>query len=144
MDHWIDDLARAAVGLSRRQVLRRMGGVVAGGVLASLLPRSAAAQANPGTCRDFCQGTGQPSLKGEQLAVCMRACQACGGDASKLCGSGAATLCCAEEQFCNGMNQCVPPTPGQTLTCPPGTTFCQFSGCCPRGTVCQGGTCVAP
>src|SRR5438046_6829690 len=50
MDRWLDDVARAvAGGMSRRQALRRIGGGIAGALLARLLPGDAGrTEARPG------------------------------------------------------------------------------------------------
>ena len=142
MNHWIDDVSRAAAaGLSRRQVLRRISGVVAGGVLATLLPRQVQAQQGLGVCSDYCRGRG---LSGEALNECMRACRACEGDLSKLCAKennspGPETVCCPTVNACIIPGICKPSAGG---TCPTGTTDCGTFGCCARGTVCMSGGCV--
>src|SRR5213594_3092151 len=69
MGAWFDELARAlARGESRREALRRLGAIAAGGVLAALAPgRAVAAGLN---CTDYCSGQ-TPGLKRE---ICLRAC----------------------------------------------------------------------
>jgi hypothetical protein len=147
MERLIDDLARAAAGgLSRRAVLRRLAAGIAGGALAALLPGAARAQLT-GACREFCLNlTG--AARGACLADAARGgglCQACAGNVASLCepisGDGPG-VCCAAGQHCNSEGQCVPPIQGGGITCPPGTTFCGFSGCCPSGMVCQADVCV--
>jgi hypothetical protein len=58
MDQWIDQLARRAAGndLSRRTMLRRLGGGMAGALVALLVPKTASA-ANDGKV-DVCHRTG--------------------------------------------------------------------------------------
>jgi hypothetical protein len=142
MEHWIDDLARAAAGgLSRREALRRLGAGLAGGVLAALLPGPARAQPSE-ACREFCMENLTGAARGACLARGGGLCQACALDPERLCTptdpdapTAGVIRCCAANQDC-GSPGCVPPPFASVATCPAGTTPCFSAGCCPPGTVC--------
>lgn len=149
MERLIDDLARAAAGgLSRRAVLRRLAAGIAGGTLVALLPGAARAQLSE-ACRGFCLENFTGADRGKCLADAARGggglCQACAGNLANLCRpltGDEPGVCCAAGQHCNSEGRCVPPIQNSGITCPAGTTFCGFSGCCPSGTVCQNDVCV--
>jgi hypothetical protein len=110
MEHWIDDLARAAAGgLSRRTMLRRLAAGLTGGALAALLPTAARAQQTE-ACRELCGDHLTGDARRRCLADAARGgglCQACAADPDRLCRPSAQdspfygqTLCCAANQTC--------------------------------------------
>lgn len=122
MDHQVDlfdelakDLAR---GVSRREALRRLGGGMAGAMLASLGVGRAWGQGNS-DCAHFCDSVYPP---GRQRGECKSdaahgqgICQQCGPAAppghGPLCGTFGNPVCCDSGQLCvNGLcnNVCTP------------------------------------
>jgi hypothetical protein len=110
VEYWFDDLTRAAaMGLSRRALLRRLGAGLAGGAMAALLPASARAQPTE-ACHDFCLENLTGDARGRCQSDATRGaglCQACAGEADRLCRPTAPNspvfgqaLCCAANQEC--------------------------------------------
>jgi hypothetical protein len=121
---WFDDLTKSlATPSSRRQALRRIGGMLSGAILASL--PFGHALADNSDCAHFCNSVFAPGPARGQ----------CKSDAAH--GTG---LCYS----------CGPASPGgtQPICCPqnPDGTCTSYSSatCCSHGQVCQGGTCVTP
>ncbi len=133
MAYQLDELSKAlASGVSRRDVLKRIGAGLTGAVLASVGTRRATAA--PSTCAVFCAEVTQ---SGPANAQCRQACRQCGNDPSLLCGGfGRPFICCAPNSSC-----CFSQT-GE-FCCPSGTECCG-EGCCASGTCCftqDGPTC---
>jgi hypothetical protein len=96
LDEFSKSLARS---MSRRDSLRCIGGALVGVVLAPLAAGTAWA-ARPDRCVAFCRGC--PTKK--KRNQCQDACRACNGNASRLCGSCGAYVCCATgTACCNGV-----------------------------------------
>jgi hypothetical protein len=123
--HSVDELARGlATGtMSRRQVLKVLGGTLAGGLLAVLGVGGGVAAA------DECKRNGKRCKKNSQCCsgncangTCAAACVANGG----ACTAG--TQCCSG--FCKGGTcaaSCIPPE----------ATTCASSDVCPEGCFCE-------
>ncbi len=127
-----DYLARyLATTTSRREVLRRMGAGLAGGVLASLFPAMArGAETSNSACAQFCTSVFPP---GSERGTCISAAAKSEGICFK-CGPGAPTP--PSKVLCQG--QCVPAcTGGQILN--PETCECE----CPSEAELCNGACVA-
>jgi len=149
-----DELAMAlAGGVSRRDALRRIGGGLAGALLASLgLSKSWGAPNPPGTgtgtgCGNVCQAaTGfNPNDKGQTATkaaynACVKACDACTTSGGNPCiAAGGGVECCTGDQVCCN-SHCAHTTctvTGQTFN----STTCQCE--CPAGTEVCGGNCVS-
>jgi hypothetical protein len=131
-----DDLSKTlAGGVSRRDVLRLIGGSIGGTVLATI--GVGEAQAATSSCAAYCA-----NFHGAAHAQCMQTCKRCGSDTSRLCagfGPGGGVTCCpgpGPVTCCSGPN-------GGVTCCPSGSNCC-FNGsgttiCCPSGTFCCGG-----
>lgn len=165
METQFDELARGlALGLSRRETLRRLGGFLGGCAVASLgLPGRGWAQLSPG-CRQLCRtnypGRSEKALKDRRHceSVCERQC---GGEASTCmvpapsdgspvtrckCADGSCpelgSVCCGSSpcpqfQCCRDSELCCPD--GQICcfgSCCPTERCCPFI-CCPEGTICR-------
>jgi Stigma-specific protein, Stig1 len=171
----LDELSKLLAGsVSRRESLRRIGGIFAGAALGSLGLRTAWA-AGPDRCTSFCRSC--PTKK--RRNQCVAACKACNGNTSRLCGScgaftccPAATMCCSgtctsvssDAQNCGACGYvCAGSTPicnqGTCGNCPPGYTVCSgvcvdllddrlncgaCGNVCPDGYGCGIGECQAP
>jgi hypothetical protein len=130
VEHRFDDLAKAlAGGVSRREVLRRLGGGLAGALLASLGIGRAWSQSSGFSCDDFCTKQG---LTGSALSTCRRQCRACVGEGGTVCSassSGGVTCCAQPNPACCGTGCCTSPK------------ACCNDICCETGTRCCGGKC---
>jgi hypothetical protein len=165
-DEWTKDLAR---GVSRREALRRLGGGLAGAILAWLGVGRAWAAPNP--CSAFCNSLRHPA----QRKNCNNACKQCGDNVQNVCPSldsdkvtccsqgtgccsgtcsslGTNQNCAACGNACTGGQSCVNGTcqcPSGQAICPGGTTCCPTTQaccngvCCNAGEGCNGGACVA-
>jgi hypothetical protein len=159
MTNRLDEMAKALAGdLPRREALKRLGGFLVGGIVASLgLPGRASADGSVGECiQTCCQG-----LTGHARAECNHACQrgvqtSCGGvccpsslcvagtccPTSNICGTGSSAVCCPPDTHCIS-GTCCPATEmcgtaTSTVCCSPPST-CISGTCCPAGTpVCVG------
>jgi len=92
--HWDEFSKSLAQPLPRRESLRRLGLVVAGAVLSPLGLQTASAghhpkphQADP--CKTFCKCRNK-----KQQDQCLKACNACGKDTSRLGGNCGNYFCC--------------------------------------------------
>lgn len=118
-----DDLTKIlATSTSRRQALRRMGGILGGTALAGLFP--GLAFASNSACAQFCASVFGAKTKAAGQCTSDAAhgkglCYTCGPASS----GGTKAICCPENP--NG-------------TC----TSYSSSTCCPTGQICQNGTCV--
>jgi hypothetical protein len=118
-----DDLTKAlATPTSRRQALRRIGGILGGTALAGLLP--GVALADNSACAHFCASVfGADTPAADQCtsdaAHGTGLCYTC-GPASP---GGTQPICCPE----NGSGQC---TSYSSATCCSGGRVCQNGGCC--------------
>src|SRR5438105_3231045 len=120
-----DEVTKAmATAPTRREALRRIGGILGGTALAGLFPGLALAKNK--TCAQFCA-----SVFGDNTP----ADEQCAADAAHHTG-----LCYS----------CGPASPGgeKHICCPqnPDGTCTSYSSatCCSGGQTCQGGTCVTP
>lgn len=98
MDHKFDAVAKAmAKGITRREALRWMSGMIGGALLGA--PLSAYADTNPveAGCRNYCKSF---SLKGEERDRCITTCVQCGGDTNRLCGERNSVVCCPSGSTC--------------------------------------------
>jgi hypothetical protein len=144
MEHWFDDLSRAAAGgLSRRALLRRLGAGLAGGALAALLPAAARAQFTD-TASAGNGGVATASASGG--AVAMDDVDA-GGQAGNAIGVGdlsteGTSAGVSPAAAAGAFNQLPPIVVPAVPDCPTGTTACGVAGCCPSGTVCTDRGCV--
>jgi hypothetical protein len=118
-----DQLAKGlAGGVSRRQVLKLIGGTMGGSFLATTTGFDTAVAA-PSSCAVFCGKTS--FISGPAHASCLQACNKCGGDITRVCQGPTGSVCCAPGTSC-----CFGPT---------------GAFCCPSGTICTGnGTCLKP
>jgi hypothetical protein len=157
-----DDLARAlATGVSRRQILRQVGLVLAGGLFSSLgLQPAYGAGVNcalycrrysgvwylrclqacrVAVCRPFCSAFRKASDVQRCLSDAARGvglCEACDGDLRRLCRTPSGGLiCCAQPNACRN-GQCVGSSSGRACgrtgaVCPSGTICAAVGLCCP-------------
>src|SRR4051812_38432758 len=89
--HHFDEMAKAlAVGLTRRQALQRVGGGLAGALLASLGLGKAWGAGGPQTCSDYCKTT--LGLTGHAASQCVTNCKKCIPSGGTACG---ADNCCS-------------------------------------------------
>jgi len=136
MENRFDALAKSlADSVSRREALRRLGGGLAGMLLASLgLGKAEGAPAPESACEKFCRECGIPPGGGNAFGVCVSSCEAC------LHSSGSLPSGC-------------PTTPGGPVVCigngcgvatcgrHPGVTFgCNGSESCYCSPTAEGGT----
>ena len=133
MEHLVDELSKVLVDRgSRRRLLRRIGGGLAGAWLVSTLGAEDVSAA-PDRCQQICHQQGGGG--GPRQAACLQACKKCNADLSRLCGSEFSVICCPTNTSCcsnyNGI-----------ACCASGESCCQtYNGgavCCPTGTVCDG------
>lgn len=131
MEHRLDELAKAlAGGMSRREALRRVGGLM-GAVLASLgLGRTAWSAPAP-NCVQFCKDCGISPSNGVAFGQCVSSCAKCQGkgrtnfcdcptaaspdvpcchDDEACCPSrGVRYICCEPGLVCSGADACTQP-----------------------------------
>src|SRR5262245_63987384 len=93
MDHLFDEFSKSlADRLPRRESLRRLGAVLAGGLLTPLAIGTAWAgrgpRVDPDPCKAFC------NCPKKQQDQCLAACRACGSNISRLAGRCGAYVCC--------------------------------------------------
>jgi uncharacterized protein YkwD len=106
MENRFDELAKAlAEGVTRRDALQRVAGVLAGALLASMGLRKAAlgAPAINSTCETFCTNCGITPVGGVAYGACVSSCEQC------LNSSGCVT-CPAPGQtnvVCSNLEHCV-------------------------------------
>ena len=109
MEHQFDALAKSlAATVSRREAIRRLGGGLAGAVLASLgSGRAWSAPAPNSHCEDFCRSKcGIHPGGGNAFGKCVSSCEACvnrtGGQLPCLCPAspGGDVVCCTGGQTC--------------------------------------------
>jgi hypothetical protein len=125
-----DQLARLLAGeLPRREALRRIGGGLAGAVLASLGLGKVWGQA-PSECEGYCRARIDPRRSRGAFGSCVSSCQDCLRHGGALCGAsstGGGIICCPSGQTCQGghcLAGCSPP--------------------CTGGKVCVNGNCECP
>jgi hypothetical protein len=105
MAEQFDDIVKglAAGTCSRRQALRRLGGLLTGSLVASLAWCGRARGDTDANCDSFCS---KYSPNHGERAKCMKTCKACPSTA-QLCGSSGFNLaCCPSGAFCCS-NACV-------------------------------------
>jgi hypothetical protein len=96
MEHLFDEFSKSfAESVPRRESLRRLGAVFAGALLAPVGISTTWARAPVNPCKAFCDKC--PKKKQSQ---CLAACQACGGNTNRLCGSCGNYACCANGSAC--------------------------------------------
>jgi hypothetical protein len=153
-----DDVARAlAGGVSRREALRRLGGLVGAAVGAVFATAGAgkARGAGPNNCQDYCaQFYPPPRGRDTQNAYgqCVSTCNACVGDGGSPCGPTAA--CCDPdtetcengvcEKLCTCPAGCCDPDNGDdscSLRCSAGYHSACVDGCCECVRTCPAGSC---
>jgi hypothetical protein len=144
-----DEFAKSlAESCSRRESLRAFGALVAGAALGGLPLASAWAGASD-VCKSFCSRC--PKRLRNQ---CLSACQACGGNTGRLCGSCGSYACCGDGSSCCGGYcadladdvyncgecgyVCEPPGPYESGACIDGQ--CEYV--CAEGAVRCNGTCT--
>jgi len=89
--HW-DEFSKslAETTIPRRETLRLFGAALAGALLGPLLGMKSARAGNPDPCKAFCRCRNK-----SQQNACLAACNACGRDTSRLCGTcGGGYVCC--------------------------------------------------
>ena len=133
MDNWFDRLAKGMAGtLSRREAMRRAGGV-AGGLMAAMGLRRPAEAQGADDCVRFCKS----SSIGDR-AKCLKLCRECDRDPRRVCPdpTGTELICCPEGSFCVNKRCC---RREQICLNENGERFC-----CPAGTICRNDRCVCP
>jgi len=102
MSNHSDELSKAPTnGVPRGRTPRLIGGRLAFSVLAAIGITVLAVigirevSAAPAPCAVFCSG-----LRGPAKASCTQACRQCGGDATRICPTPTAFVCCASGQCC--------------------------------------------
>jgi hypothetical protein len=152
MTNRLDEMAKALAGeLPRREALKRLGGLVVGGLAASLgLPSRAWADDSVADCFDACC-RGNPGVHKCHEACKQGAQTSCGGvccpsslcisgtccPAALVCGTGSSAVCCAPPSLCIA-GKCCPATEvcpdGPSPVCCSPPSVCVSNGCCPPGT----------
>ena len=130
MEHRFDALAKAmAATVSRREAITRLGGGLAGAVLASLgLGKSWSDPAPNSHCEEFCRNTCAISPGGgNAFGKCVSSCEHCVHDTGGQLPCGC------------------PASPGGDVVCTGccltfGSVGCDFAPCCP-GLECVAGIC---
>ena len=163
MDHFLDQAARIlASELPRRQALKRLGGLVAGGLLATLGVKSVEAQGcPPGKPATSCPGNPSPNpafcVTSPKCACGTKKCNptetCCPGNGNPFCATKGKPQCCGTKS-CKTTDTCCPgngfpfcATKGKPQCC--GTSSCKTdesccgSKCCKSGEACSDGKCVA-
>jgi hypothetical protein len=102
--HWDEFSKSLAQPLPRRESLRRLGIALAGTVLSPLGLQTAFAGHHPKQQTDLCKSFCKCRSK-KQQDQCLKACNACGKDPSRLGGSCGNYLCCGAGQTSCG-NYC--------------------------------------
>jgi hypothetical protein len=106
----LDALAKTlASGLPRREALRRLGGGLAGALLASLGLGKAWGQnsnaAPSAFCVDYCRDCGISPADGVAFGNCVSSCETCLTTDGTLCtcppSLSGEVLCCASGEFCD-------------------------------------------
>jgi hypothetical protein len=145
MEHRFDELAKAlAEGVSRREALRRLGGGLAGALLASLGVGKSWSQSAGFSCNDFCSKQG---LTGSALGTCLQQCRACVSEGGTVCSassSGSVTCCAQPNPACCGTGCCTSPKACCGGKCCPGDSCLPGDICCPPESVCAGAICCSP
>ena len=108
MSYVIDDIARVLAGpLPRRNALRLMLRLVAGGSLGMFSLRPAPAQGPAGTCTPACNNASQQCCTTGTTPFCAQKNQTCCGNTScqqnRVCCRG---VCCNAGQTCMGSGLC--------------------------------------
>ena len=119
--HW-DEFSKslAETSVPRRESLRLLGAALAGALLSPLGAATAwAGRRDP--CKQFCR-----CRNTSQQSACLAACNACGGDTNRLCGTCGSYVCCAQ------------PGPYENGACIDG--HCEYW--CVEGATDCGGTCT--
>jgi hypothetical protein len=142
MDHFFDEAARIlASPISRREALSRLGGLIAGGVLATIGVSTAEAQA---VCSPPCFGDKIQCCPGVRRSFCALATDVCCGNNTcnppQTCctGTTGTKFCVNPGQTCCGNTFC---TAGQT--CCPGNGFPFCIALAPDQRCCGSTTCLA-
>lgn len=108
--HFFDDLSKVlAEGLTRRGALQRIGGTLAGGLLAAVGLGKAWAAPPPTNCAGFCRSLGFTPGGGNAYGQCVSNCANCKDAGGTPCG---ADDCCLGDEVCCG---------GACISCPAGT-----------------------
>jgi hypothetical protein len=97
MSHQFDELAKAlAQGVPRREALRRIGTGLVGALLASVGLGEAWGQSG-NNCTNLCRQIPPGPNRGR----CLRNCQECGGDVTRVCRTAFGnTICCPPHYIC--------------------------------------------
>jgi hypothetical protein len=166
-----DEMTKAiATATSRREALRRIGGILGGTALAGLFP--GLALADNSACAHFCNSVfGGDTPASAQCASDATKhkglCYSCGPASSggtkpicctkngsgyctsysstTCCGSGTTCLggsCCANANVCGSTCLAAPCAASQCLTCNPTSGTCVST--CSNGQTCQNGACCTP
>ena len=161
--HHFDEIAKAlASGLTRRQALRRVGGGLAGAMLASL-GLGKAWGATPKNCADFCKNfVGINPGNGNAYGKCVSNCAHCVNSGGIACGASACCKGGSTSSCCSGT--CVDLSSGNNCGACGNACLAGFSCCsgmcvdlssdksncgacgtvCDAGSSCVGGVCVKP
>jgi hypothetical protein len=98
MEHQFDELAKAlAEGVSRREALRRLGGGLAGVLLAFMGLGKAWSQSGSVDCGSYCRA--RFTRRSAALRTCVHSCEDCQAGGGVMCGAssagGGAVTCCS-------------------------------------------------
>ncbi len=149
MSSFFDNMARAlGSGMSRRQALRRVGGLFAGAALGAVGLGGRASGDTLNNCNTFCKK--YPAMK--DFLACRSKCLTC-STAAQTCGSPASGFTCVNFQTDNNnCGSCNTACFTSVQICSSGTCVncgvigqpcCSGSTCLPGG-VCNGGICQMP
>jgi hypothetical protein len=169
--HHFDEMAKAlAGGLTRRQALRKVGGGLAGALLASV-GLGKASGATPMNCADYCKNfVGIQPGNGNAYGQCVSNCANCIAGGGIACGADG---CCTGDEVCTSEMICALPCVPDGGSCSETSDCCDELRCCrgangyggggvcvdvssdpsncgdcglecPRGAICSGGRCVFP
>jgi hypothetical protein len=112
MENRFDELAKElARSMPRREMLGRLGGYLAGGLLAFLGLAQQPAEAGR-RCNIFCSNLFR---NGPARAQCQQVCNQCNEDLTRVCASIAGTVCCSQGRVCE-FGSCVPTRCGACIT----------------------------